>query len=116
MFHSSLTVEQSTKLEKIQKTCLKIILGDSYVNYEAALEMCGLQTLADRRKERCLNFALKAVKHPKNHRLFPLNAVQSDYNTREREKYEVNFARTSSYQNSTIPFCQRLLNAHAMKG
>ena len=116
VFHSSLTIEQSAKLEKIQKTCLKIILGDSYVNYEATLEMCGLQTLADRRVQRCLNFALKAVKHPKNHRLFPLNPVQSEHNTREREKYEVNFARTSSYQNSTIPFCQRLLNAHAMKG
>ena len=116
VFHSSLTIEQSAKSEKNQKTCLKIILGDSYVNYEAALEMCGLQTLADRRVQRCLNFALKAVKHPKNHRLFPLNPVQSEYNTREREKYEVNFARTSSYQNSTIPFCQRLLNAHTMKG
>ena len=26
-FHSSLTVEQSAKIERIQKTCLKVILG-----------------------------------------------------------------------------------------
>ena len=30
LFHSSLTQAQSNKLEKIQKTCLKVILGDEY--------------------------------------------------------------------------------------
>ena len=44
-FQSSLTHEQSDKLEKIQKTCLKVILDDSYISNSAALEMCGLQTL-----------------------------------------------------------------------
>ena len=44
-FHSSLTKEQSEKLEKIQKTSLKVMLGESYVSYSAALEMCNLQTL-----------------------------------------------------------------------
>ena len=113
VYHSSLTVEQSDKLEKIQKTCLKVILGDSYVDYTAALEMCGLNTLADRRQQRCLDFALKATKHPKNSRLFPLNKTKPEYNLRDREKFEVNYARTLAYQNSTIPFCQKLLNAHS---
>ena len=31
-FHSSLTSEQSNKLEKIQKTCLKVILGELYTS------------------------------------------------------------------------------------
>ena len=115
VFHSSLTVEQSEKLEKIQKTCLKSILGDSYVDYSAAMEMCGLETLANRRERRCLDFALKAVKHPRNKRMFPLNQVQSDYDIREREKYVVNFARTSAYQTSAIPYCQRLLNDYTKK-
>ena len=56
VFHSSLTQQQNNKLETIQKTCLKVILGDMYVDYPAALEMCGLQTLHNRRQERCLNF------------------------------------------------------------
>ena len=30
LFHSSLTQAQSNKVEKIQKTCLKVILGDEY--------------------------------------------------------------------------------------
>ena len=45
-FHSSLTGQQSDKLEKIQKTCLKVILGEMYISYSAALEMCGLKTLS----------------------------------------------------------------------
>ena len=49
-FHSSLTVSQATDIERIQKTCLKIILGDNYVSYPAALEMTGLDTLHDRRE------------------------------------------------------------------
>ena len=31
---------------------------------------------------------------------------------RDREKFKVNFARTQQYQNSAIPYCQRLLNKH----
>ena len=52
-FHSTLTVHQSIDLERIQKTCLKVILGESYVSYEAALEMTGLTSLSDRREKRC---------------------------------------------------------------
>ena len=78
-------MEQSEKLEKIQKTCLKIILDDSYVDYDAALEMCGLETLASRRHKRCLDFALKAVKHPKNRRLFALSTFNTDHLMRKKK-------------------------------
>ena len=60
VFHSRLSVEDSDCLERIQKCCLRIILGDNYVSYSAALEMTGLLTLHQRREERCLSFALKA--------------------------------------------------------
>ena len=111
-FHSSLTVEQSYRLERIQKTCLKVILGDMYVDYPAALEMTGLDRLSDRREKRCLNFSLKAIKHERNFKLFPLNKNAGILNTRQSEKFSVNFAATSAYRNSTIPYCQRLLNQH----
>ena len=39
-FHSSLTVEQSKDIERVQKASLKVILGGSYIDYTAALEMC----------------------------------------------------------------------------
>ena len=111
-FHSTLTVHQSIDLERIQKTCLKVILGESYVSYEAALEMTGLTSLSDRREKRCLDFSLKCLKHPRNSRLFPLNPyyLSQNHEERNREKFTVNFASTESYKQSTIPYCQRLLN------
>ena len=111
-FHSSLTIEQSEKLERIQKTCLRVILGDMYVDYSSALEMSGLDKLSSRRESRCLNFSLKCVKHPRNSRLFPINNLPHAHDVRNSEKFQVNFARTSTYQDSTIPYWQKLLNRH----
>ena len=115
IFHSSLTQQQSLKLEGIQKTCLKAILGDEYSDYETVLKVCGLESLELRRKNRCLDFSLKCLKHPRNQRLFPLNSKVTSHDLRSNEPYKVNFARTSAYQNSAIPYCQRLLNQHHME-
>ena len=112
LFHSRLTVEDSDKLERIQKICLKVILGDMYINYESALEMSGLQTLKSRRDKSCLDFSLKCVKHSKNRRLFPLNTRTFGQEQKTMETYEVNFAKTEAYKLSTIPLSQRLLNKH----
>ena len=87
-----------------------MILSDSYISYNAALEMSGLETLKIRREKRCLDFSIKCVKHPENKRIFPLNENNSDKNVRSREKYKVNFAFTTTYKNSALPYCQRLLN------
>ena len=113
-FHSSLTVAQATDIERIQKTSLKVILGDNYVDYPAALEMSGLQTLYERRERRCLDFALKSLKHPINSRMFPINSNLGGegMEVRSRETFEVNFARTEQYRMSAVPFCQRKLNEH----
>ena len=64
--------------------------------------MCNLKTLYERRENRCLDFALKSTKHERNNRLFPLKTSTSDYEVREKEKFHVNFARTSKYQKSAI--------------
>ena len=114
-FHSSLTKKESAKIEKIekiQKTCLKVILGDMFIDYASALEMTGLQILADRRQARCLDFAMKCASHPRNQALFPRNLTTSQHYIQNKEVFQVNFARTEEYKNSTIPFCQRLLNQH----
>ena len=95
-FHSSLTSQQENALERCQSVCLKVILSDSYISYNAALEMSGLETLKIRREKRCLDFSIKCVKHPENKRIFPLNENNSDKNVRSREKYKVNFAFTTT--------------------
>ena len=109
VFHSSISNQQEQMLERCQSVCLKIILQEMYVSYEAALEISGLETLKSRREVRCLDFAQKCIRHPSNQRLFPLND-NTLHNVRTREKYLVNFAHTTTYQRSAIPFCQRLLN------
>ena len=111
-FHSSLTLSESASLERLQSTCLKVILQDSYISYSAALEMTGLQTLHERREERCLNFSIKCIKHSRNSRFFPLNANIQNGKTVLGEKFVVNYARTEDYRQSAIPYCQRLLNVH----
>ena len=110
VFHSSLTVEQTDKIEIIQKVCLKVILGDQYISYYSDLQLCGLKTLSERRQDRCLNFAKKCIKHPKNQRLFPLRKYETGqaHFIRNSEPFEVNFASGSKYQNSAIPYCQIL--------
>ena len=114
VFHSRLTQEDSRKLERIQKTCLKVILGEWYMDYPSALELCGLVTLSERREKRCLDFAVKCLKHPRNKRIFPINPSHND-RVRDSEPFQVNFGRTDYYRDSAVPFCQRLLNQHNMK-
>ena len=114
-FHSSLTSQLSNKIEQIQKTSLKVILDVMYVDYPSALEMCGLQTLHERREQRSMSFALKCLKIPTNQDIFPLNPTEDTHLIRDREKIKVNKARTESYRNSTIPYLQRRLNIYFSK-
>ena len=114
VFHSSLTQLQSNKIENIQKTCLKIILSDNYVSYNAALEMCNLSTLHDRRQSHCRKFSLKCLNNPQSRKLFPPTSIDPDniHTVRNREKFKVNRATTEQYRMSAVPSCQRLLNEH----
>ena len=116
VWHSRLTVDQVNQLERVQRICLKVILGDSYVSYGSALAMCNMDTLQKRREDRCLSFAKKCIDHPVNRRLFPLNQSKHDLHEKTREKYVVNFARGEALKNSTIPYLQRRLNKECSDG
>ena len=114
-FHSSLTLRLSEKIEHIQKASLKVILDVNYVDYNAALEMCGLKTLHERREQRSLDFALKCLKTPMNQHIFPPNPTLDTHMMRDREIFKVNKSRTETYRISTIPHLQRRLNEHFSK-
>ena len=113
-WHSSLTQAQSDNIERVQRTSLKVILGQSYIDYDSALELCDLEKLFSRRENRCLSFGLRCLKHKKHKSMFPLNdeEITSTHDVRHRNKFKVNFARTSTYKNSAIPFIQTKLNDH----
>ena len=73
VWHSSLTAEDSNSLERIQKSAVKIILGNQYKNYEEALEKINLEPLNERRNVLCLKFAKKCLKNKKVSNIFPTN-------------------------------------------
>ena len=108
VFNTSLTQNQSKKLETIQSTSLKIILDINYISYSAALEMTGLEKLSTRRDKRQLSFAKKCITNEFTSQLFPKNPCD------RKEKFKVNYASTSTYYNSAVPQCQRMLNQYYM--
>ena len=65
VWHSSLTEENSSDLERVQKSALRIILQDKYKGYKNALNRLDIQTLSERRQQLNLNFALKCVEKKK---------------------------------------------------
>ena len=70
VWNSSLTIQNIEDLERVQKTAIKIILGESYLNYIKSLNLLQLQDLQERREELCLSFAKKCVKNEKNGNIF----------------------------------------------
>ena len=111
VWHSTLTVQQSDNLERVQKLSLKIILGQYYDGYENALKWSGLERLVERREQRCLKFGLKSLLHPVHSKMFPINPL-TDKNlpgTRHREHFVVNKAKSEYYKKSAIPHIQRQL-------
>ena len=109
LWHSGLTLEEDRKIENIQKSSLKIILQEMFIDYDTALEICALQKLSQRRLSHCLSFAKRCLKNKQTSTMFPINP-DLPLPLRHPEKFQVNFAHTENYKNSTVPFCQRLLN------
>ena len=68
-----MTVNQTCALERVQKTCPRVILGREYRGYESALEVSNLETLEVRREKLCLSFGKKYLLSSNNRSLFPRN-------------------------------------------
>ena len=110
VWHSSITSENSSDLERIQKSAVKIILKDKFNGYKQGLAQLGIDTLEDRRKKLCINFATKCVNNEKLEHMFPKNDKSHMMKTRNIETYKVNHANTDRLKNSPIIYMQNLLN------
>ena len=93
VWHSSVTVAEQTKIENIQKTSVKIILAENYIDYPASLEITGLQYLSTRQTLFCSEFAKRCIKNPLTQHMFPKNP-EGDHNLWIPERYVVNAAYT----------------------
>ena len=110
---SSLTIEDSNSIERVQKVALRICLREDYDCYEQALTVTKLDTLEKRRKILALRFAKKSAKHPQMNQMFPLNDKKSGAVTRNSEKFYVQPTNTDRLADSAIPYMQRLLNQYS---
>ena len=99
VWHSSLTFENLTDLERVQKNALKIILKEEYVSYENALEKVKLDCLVERREQLYLKFAKSTLKSDPVKDMFPLNDVNYQVETRNKEKFKVAMAHTERLKN-----------------
>ena len=61
MLHSSLTAENALDLERVQKTAIRLILGEKYENYEDWLLKANLDSLREKRDTLCKTFAIKCM-------------------------------------------------------
>ena len=111
-FNGSLTLNDITNLEKLQRTATKVILGEKFSSYKNALQFLELETLEKRRESICLNFATKTSKNPKFSAWFQKSKANPrnpshPYTTKE---YLETFARTAIYEKSPLLYLTRLLN------
>ena len=111
VWHSGLTAQQRARLERIQKRCLRIILGDAYVTYENALRVLNCMTLEARREQLTVRLGrsmLRSTAH--RHMLPPTLRDVHQRNTRHGHKLRPIRCVHERYRNSAIPYIVRKLN------
>lgn len=106
VFHSSLTLSQSIRLERLQAKALKAIYGYE-PSYRELMVKADLTTLRARREERELKFARKCASSARFAKWFPLGAQGR---TRGPPTYVEQFARCCRCYNSPIYNMRRRLN------
>ena len=84
------------------------MLGLDYTTYEEALEICYLETLSDRRKKLCKDFAINlAKKNTLCNEWLPV-AQSTCYSLRKRPKNHQLQCKTKRFQNSALPLPNQL--------
>ena len=106
-----LTKNEVRRLERIQRTALHVIMGDSYTNYKETLTILGLESLEDRRNSLMVRFVIKTLQTNKFQHWFVRN-TEGSVNTRNiRKKWKEPICRTDRLWKSPIPFYCRMLNS-----
>ena len=110
-WQGGITASEKTDLERVQKCAIRIILGYQYSSYTGALLSLGLENLESRRIKLCLNFALKAEKHPKFSSWFIPSLKSRDTRTRPN-KYSQIRSKHKRFDTGPISYLTDLLNQH----
>ena len=114
VWNGAITQVEASSLERVQRTALAIIRGDTHTTYEEALGHFNISTLQKRRETLCLKFALKAYKNPKFSKWFPRNEYNINTRSQKRPLLPIR-TRTTRYGKSPIPYLNNILNTHLME-
>ena len=107
---SSLTATQRHQLERVQKRACRLILGNQFTNYQAALHTLHLTTLQERHTHLLQKFACKLLLHTRHRDLLPPPALHPRPSIRHTNTLVPIRSRTDRYANSAIPFMVKYLN------
>jgi hypothetical protein len=113
---SMITCEQSSLIEKQQTLALKLIYGFQY-SERKLLELSGLETLEERRRNYIGRFAAKASENPRYGRWFP-QRVNATYERRQSityNKYVEMNCKTQRCFDSPLYVMRRMLNGENEK-
>ena len=111
---SMLTKEESRRIERVQRTALHVIMGESFIDYKNALLACGLERLDERRMKLIISFAKKTAKNPKFAHWFLQNKESDRKHRVPQTQYKTVHTRTKKFKRSSIPFMTDLLNCESM--
>ena len=109
VWHPGLTVLNSTNIERVQKACLAIILGQRYISYSNALQISSMYRLDTRREALCLKFARTSIKNKKFSNWFMKDSKIIETRRLNKNLKDVH-TRTRRLRESTIPYLTQLLN------
>ena len=110
VWHSGLTQKNRMDLERVQKSALKLILKERYLNYKNALVVMEMDSLEVRREKLCLKFAKACVRNEKLSDMFPRTNKKHSMEKRGKEVFLVKRAHTERLRKSAIVNMQKLLN------
>ena len=110
VWHPSLTIKNSTDLERIQRVAVKIITNGAF-SYKEGLSELNLPTLKERREILCARFATKYLLNKKSNNMFKLNTSTNNMKLRHTKKFKETNTKTNRLYNSAIPYMERMLNS-----
>ena len=90
---------------------MNLPLGNSYTSYNSSLKLTGLKKMSARRKQICLTFAKKSLKHKKFNFWFQPNTKKTT--TRQEQPQFCNvYSRLTRFEKSPLSHLTELLNQH----
>ena len=110
-WHTSISRAQSEQMELIQKRACRIILGQSYTSYRAALEKLGLVSLYERRDQLLVRFGQGLQASAKHSQMLPkTKGDRHGRNLRYAQQIDPPRCKRTRYMQSTIPQVVERLN------